>query len=44
MEGEHNWEPFDGDRTLNYTIAAEKEIDKAHETQMEGKQVVAKWD
>lgn len=44
MEGEHNWQPSDADRTLNDTIAAEKEIDKAHETQMVGKPVVEEWD
>lgn len=44
MEAGHNWEPSDADRTLNDTIASEKEIDKAHETQTEGKQVVEEWD
>lgn len=44
MEGEHNWEPPDADRRLSDTIATEKEVDKAHETQMEGKRAIEEWD
>lgn len=43
-EGEHNWEQSDADHTLNDTIAAEKEIGKEHETQMEETPVAAEWD